>query len=199
MRHAAVWVVKLGGSLARAEVLIEWLNLLGRQGAGRLVIVPGGGLFADAVRDMHERWRFGERVAHRMALLAMDQYGLLLTALQPELTAAADVDEVYAALRRERVPVWLPARMLSDEPTIEPSWNVTSDSLAAWLARRLRAQRLVLVKSCALPPQPLNVEQLAHAGIVDSAFPRYARQTDFNLYVLHKNQNGTMRALLDHE
>lgn len=191
-------VVKLGGSLARGAVLIEWLNLLGRHGAGRVVIVPGGGAFADAVRDVHERWRFGERAAHRMALLAMNQCGLLLTALQPELAAAEDVDEMYAALSVGRTPVWLPARMLHDEPTIEPSWNVTSDSLAAWLARRLRAQQLVLVKSCALPPQPMTVEQLAHAGIVDSAFPHYVRQTDFNLTVLHKNQTGTMRALLDY-
>jgi 5-(aminomethyl)-3-furanmethanol phosphate kinase len=59
------------------------------------------------------------------------------------------------------------------EETIAASWAVTSDSLAAWLARRLGARRLVLVKSAAAPSAAAPAE-LAARGLVDAAFPDYA-------------------------
>ena len=45
-----MWVVKIGGSLSHDSALREWLTLLWEVGGGRVVIVPVGGDFADAVR-----------------------------------------------------------------------------------------------------------------------------------------------------
>jgi aspartokinase-like uncharacterized kinase len=191
-----MWVVKLGGSLAHSPKLEDWLDLLAAHGGGRVVIVPGGGPFADLVRDAQERWRFDEASAHRMALLAMDQYGLMLAGMQPELVVAQAAETMHAALRNARVPVWLPTRMLEQATDVEPGWQVTSDSLAAWLATRLSAERLILVKSCALPPAPVSAERLAGSGIVDAAFPHYARNACFELMLLNREQPGSMRAML---
>ena len=46
--------------------------------AHRIVVVPGGGPFADAVRDFDRSLGLSPHTAHWMALLAMDQYGHVL-------------------------------------------------------------------------------------------------------------------------
>jgi dihydroneopterin aldolase len=166
-----VIVVKLGGSLAEAEGLRGWLAAL-EAGRGRAVAVPGGGAFADAVRAAQRRHGFSDRAAHGMALLAMEQYALMLADLAAALVPCRTVAEIRAALAAGAVPVWLPATMALADAAIPESWDVTSDSLAAWLARRLEAKRLVLVKSVAAPA-PLDAAALAGRGLVDAAFPRF--------------------------
>jgi len=164
-------VVKLGGSLAKARTLRGWLAAL-RRGQGRAVVVPGGGAFADTVRAEQERLHVSDRAAHRMALLAMEQYALALADLCTEMTACATERDMRDALTRGSIPVWLPATMALADPEIPESWDVTSDSLAAWLARKLGAGRLILVKSVAAP-RPLDPAALAERGLVDRLFPRF--------------------------
>jgi aspartokinase-like uncharacterized kinase len=147
--------------------------VLGNAG-GAAVIVPGGGPFADQVRAAQRQWRFDDAAAHHMALLAMEQYGRMLAALHPGLRPA-DTRAAIARVRRAgAAAVWMPTRMVLGEPRIAASWDVTSDSLAAWLAGRLKADRLVLVKSVALDGGPVAASALARRGIVDAAFPVYA-------------------------
>jgi aspartokinase-like uncharacterized kinase len=167
-------VVKLGGSLGAAGTLAAWLATLLEHGRGRAVIVPGGGAFADAVRAAQRRDGFSDLAAHRMAVLAMEQYGCLLLDLAPDLVACAGPAEMRAALGSGRVALWLPSRMVAADPLIAGSWDVTSDSLAAWLARRLEAERLVLIKSAPPPQAGASPAELAALGLVDPAFPGYA-------------------------
>lgn len=168
------WVVKLGGSLAGSPLLGAWLDAIAK-GGGRVVLVPGGGNFADAVRDMQQRWHFGDGAAHHMALLAMEQYGLMLAALQPKLVPASSRAGIHRALLRAAVPVWLPTRMVLGRPEIPESWDVTSDSLAGWLAGELGAAGLLLVKSIAIP-EGSTVDELMRLGAVDPLLPRYLRR-----------------------
>lgn len=164
-------VVKLGGSLAKAQTLRGWLASLAR-GKGRAVVVPGGGAFADAVREQQERLQFSDRAAHRMAILAMEQFALVLGDLRPELTPCVSEQDMREVLGRGAIPVWLPSGMALADAEIPESWDVTSDSLSAWLAGRLGATRLALVKSTAAP-QPLDPQLLAARGLVDRHFPRF--------------------------
>ncbi|HET7594727.1 MAG TPA: aspartate/glutamate/uridylate kinase [Stellaceae bacterium] len=167
-------IVKLGGSLAAAGTLRTWLDVILAQGGGRCIVVPGGGDFADGVRSAQRRLGFSDRTAHRMALLAMQQYALLLMELAPALRPCADEAQIAAALAERGIALWLPGPMVEADPAIAESWEVTSDSLAAWLARRVGATRLVLVKSAPAPDPPLSPERLAALGLVDAAFPAYA-------------------------
>ncbi len=66
-------VVRLGGSHAFSPLLRPWLAAIGAA-AGRVVLVPGGGPFADTVRSAQAAMGFDDLAAHRMALLAMAQY-----------------------------------------------------------------------------------------------------------------------------
>jgi len=167
-------VVKLGGSLAFAPELTEWLAAFAA-GGGRAILVPGGGPFADQVRDAQRRRPFDGATAHRMALLAMEQYGLMLCGLHPALRPAASRASIDRIRRQSLVPVWLPSAMALGRPEIAESWDVTSDSLAAWLAGTLGLRHLVLVKS-APPPEPATAERLAAAGYVDPMLPDLLRR-----------------------
>jgi len=166
--------VKLGGSLAEAGTLDAWLAALLRHGKGRAVVVPGGGVFADAVRAAQQRERFSDRAAHRMAVLAMEQYACLLLDRAPALVPCAAIAEMRKALAAGGVALWLPFAMVSGDPAIAESWDVTSDSLTAWLAAQLEAAALVLVKSAPVPRTAATPEMLAADGLVDAAFPGFA-------------------------
>jgi aspartokinase-like uncharacterized kinase len=172
-RRATSCVVKLGGSLSDAATLPGWLDALGRL-AGQVVLVPGGGPFADQVRAAQRRWGFDDRAAHRMALLAMEQYGVMLAALHPALRPARSGREIARLRRAGCVPVWLPCAMALGRPEIAESWDVTSDSLAAWLAARIGLRRLVLVKSAAVPEEA-PAAALVERGLVDPVLPSLLR------------------------
>jgi 5-(aminomethyl)-3-furanmethanol phosphate kinase len=167
-------VVKLGGSLAFSHNLQQWIVAC-TACAGRVVIVPGGGPFADTVRSAQAQMKFDDSAAHQMAVLAMEQYGRALASRNALLVLADTADAIRHWLAKQHVPVWSPARMVFDACDIAASWDVTSDSLAAWLSSSIGAARLLIVKSVALASRRERCESLIAAGVLDKAFPRYLR------------------------
>jgi len=157
-------VVKLGGGLlAHAECFETALRRI--ESAARaepLLIVPGGGPFADAVRHADERFRPGDSAAHWMAVLAMDQHAHLIAARLSGGVIVRTAAEAVAAIDAGSIPVLAPYRWLRDADPLPHSWDVTSDSIAAWVAGALGARRLVLVK----PPG------VSGDGAVDAYFAR---------------------------
>ncbi len=179
-----MWVVKLGGSLGEDISLKGWLWHLAEYGGGKVVIVPGGGRLADQVRALQRCWKIDDRTAHQMAILAMHQYSLLFLSLEPRL-ALSRTEEIGGALNLGKAVVWLPEVAELDRDGVPASWAVTSDSLAAWLAGKLHAERLVLVKS--KTPADLDPILLREIGIVDSAFPDWLpAQVELDCY--HRNE-----------
>jgi len=67
---------------------------------------------------------------------------------------------------------------------ISPSWDITSDSLAAWLAGRFGVRRLVLVKHGAAPDGPVSAADLAARGVVDPAFPRFLAASGAQAFIV---------------
>lgn len=169
--RAGLTVVKLGGSLAFSDALKNWLQALAGC-TGDVVVVPGGGPFADAVRAAQPKMGFDDRAAHHMALMAMEQYGHALVSLGAGLALADSVSAIRRIVREGRVPVWAPARMAVYAKDIPSSWDVTADSLAAWLAGKLGARRVLLVKQVDVSG-PLGARDLAARGIVDPLFPGF--------------------------
>ncbi|MBS7537271.1 aspartate kinase [Ancylobacter sonchi] len=163
-------IVKLGGSLAAAPRLAELLSGLATAGSP-LVVVPGGGPLADAVRALQPRLSLSEDACHHMAILAMESLALALADIEPRLAPSADAPAMARAHAAGRAALWLPAAM-ARAADLPASWEVTSDSLALWLALRLEARRLVLVKS--LPAAGSLPSQWAQAGLVDPYFPPLA-------------------------
>jgi len=189
-----MWVVKLGGSLLCGDWLRSWTETLA-QTRRRVVVVPGGGAFADQVRAAQRRWRLDDRTAHRMAILAMEQTAYLLCALEPRLRRLVDAGARQSPKAPRRAEVWFPAASLLTDETIPHSWDVTSDSLAAILARRLGAEGLVLVKSAPLEGIGGQVPDLQAAGLMDAAFDRFGADCGCPVWLLGREGSGNLERL----
>jgi len=185
-----MWVVKLGGSLLGSPELSRWLETLVRISDGQVVIVPGGGLFADAVREAQLLTHVSDADAHRLALLAMDQFGLLLVAMNANLVTASSELEIAERGWQHRAIVWLPSQMVLADESIPKNWQVTSDSLSAWFAHKIGAKHLVLVKSKVLVSYPKSsataLQTLVTDELIDHAFADFYAEDNFQTWVVNK-------------
>jgi aspartokinase-like uncharacterized kinase len=148
MPDAGLTVVKVGGSVCRepsmrraALAAVERLSA-----ARRLLVVPGGGAFADEVRAAQDARKFSDDIAHWLAILAMDR---LARVIAGELDRAQLVNlrsEVAPVLDAGKVPVLAPHAWMRAADPLPHSWDITSDSIAAYLAGALEADELILLK-----------------------------------------------------
>ncbi|MFG1304497.1 hypothetical protein V5F34_10205 [Xanthobacter autotrophicus] len=170
-------IVKIGGSLTRGAAPRRLLARLAAEPG--LMVVPGGGALADQVRAVQPQWGLSDAAAHRMALLAMEQMAHAMLDLEPRLKPARTPAELTAAAAKGAA-LWFPATMTLGHAAIAESWDVTSDSLALWLAAELGADRLVLVKAPGAPLLPASGDRAADmaawsaTGVVDAAFATMA-------------------------
>ena len=190
-----MWVVKLGGSLIADPVLPHWLELLAQLGGGRVTIVCGGGTLADEVRRVQALWQFNDLAAHNMAVLAMAQTGYQLHALNPTLQLVTRKSDIANVLHKGRAAIWLPFELQRDKPDARTNWGATSDTIALDLARDLNAERLVVVKSCAIDPSH-TLAQLGATGVLDEGFAGRARGVAFPIEIMEKSELPRMRSLL---
>jgi aspartokinase-like uncharacterized kinase len=149
MRVADI-VVKIGGGLLADAAWLDRTLAIVQSAAARqrLLVVPGGGPFADAVRQVDRRLALTEHAAHWMAILAMDQHAHLLIERLSGAALVTQPAEIAAAVgsKPSGAAVLAPYRWLRDADPLPHSWTVTSDSIAAWVAGQTGAARLVLVK-----------------------------------------------------
>ena len=122
-------VLKIGGSLFDSGR--ELLKRVADEGLDVLV-VPGGGAFADKVRDVYGTTTLSDDAAHWMALLAMDQYGYFLS----DGTGIPLADTING----KRTRIALAYEILRKDDALPHSWDVTSDTVAAWMATKTKAR-----------------------------------------------------------
>jgi aspartokinase-like uncharacterized kinase len=182
---APIWVIKLGGSLIDSSILKDWLNLIASQGQGRAVIVPGGGGFADQVRQAQQQWQFDDVHAHHMSVLAMQQMALLYQGLYPEMCLANTPTQIKHFLEQGHVVIWSPEISILNQANLPANWDITSDSLSAWLAQMLSAKTLTIVKSTAIP-ENYTISELIEKGVVDKAFNQYADFSRHQVQVVNR-------------
>jgi len=104
-------------------------------------------------------------------------------------------------LENRNSPIFLPSKLMFEENPLENSWDVTSDSIAAYVASRVSAKKLVLVTdvdgiftsdpkndSSATLIKNLSVEQLLALNrrtSVDRYLPKLLLDVHFDCYVVN--------------
>lgn len=170
-------VVKLGGSLyEQVPGLVPVLKRSHRP----LLIIPGGGRFADAVRESG----LPDDEAHWEAIMAMETFGRYLVSFG---FLATDTLAIPA-----KTTIFLPMHSMRNYDPLPHSWDVTSDTIAAWVAGRLGLDLLVLksvdgirTRETLLPEifQPLETD------VVDPFFLPYVLRNRIRTTII----NGTIQ------
>ncbi|MCK9312568.1 MAG: uridylate kinase [Methanocorpusculum sp.] len=122
-------VVKFGGSLMNTAG-----SILSELPSSSILIVPGGGVFADFIREENP----DDDTAHWQAIAAMEKYGRFLSTFGYPVTTDLQMPEEPTIL--------LPERVLRKRDPLPHSWDITSDSISAWIAGVLDC-RLLVIKS----------------------------------------------------
>jgi aspartokinase-like uncharacterized kinase len=207
-------VIKIGGSLAenpeRLRALCTKLSEFAKKYA--IIVVPGGGRFADVVRDFDKRFTLSSGISHRMAILGMDQFGLLLSHIIPNSCATYLLSDAKQLSEIKVVPIFLPSRLMFKEDPLENSWNVTSDSIAAYVASRLHAAKVLLVTDVdgiftkdprkhadAVLIERLSAEELLKLNkrtSVDSFLPKLLLDVQVDCYVVNGKYLERIEAIL---
>ena len=176
-----VQVVKLGGSLLGwPETPGRLAQLLSHDSCPRPLLIVGGGLTADIVRDWHTLHSLDETTAHDLAVATMTLNSRLLAALLPQATLVGNRDEAATAWIDHRWPILDCAAFLPREEPAQPhelphTWQATSDAIAAWITLAWPASHLVLLKSTDLHDQP-PPHQLAADGLIDHCLAGWLEQ-----------------------
>jgi aspartokinase-like uncharacterized kinase len=198
-------VVKIGGGLLRADGLdglrracAEVTEIAARR---PVLVVPGGGPFADAVRAVDTELGLSDEVAHALALRAMDQLGVLLAELLP------GAELLTRLIPPRALGLLMAAPAFADRPDVPESWAVTSDSLAVLAAAAIGADEAVLLKPVAglmarwpsdEPPMSALTGSELHAlqargggRAVDPYLPEAVRRTGVAVVVRPPGGTGT--------
>lgn len=174
-------VLKIGGSLfdhSRAllkKLADEDLDVL---------VVPGGGEFADSVRKVYRQRPLSDDAAHWMAVLAMNQYAYYLSdGTGIPLTDSLDEGGMRIAL---------PYEILRQDDALPHSWDVTSDTIAAWMAQKIKGR---LVKATDVDGifadgrllESVEASSLERMGetCVDRALPGYLYNHGMDAFVVN--------------
>jgi len=180
-------VLKIGGGLlAHLEHLDSALaEVVTAAQEVPLLVVPGGGPFADAIRDVDRRLGLSDDAAHWMAVLAMDQYAHLIASRLPNAIVVIGSGGIASAMEDGKIPVLAPYQWMLKADPLPHSWDITSDSISAWVADQVGAERLVLVK----PPGASG------PAIVDPCFDRI-RAPRINVEIVTADRIDELRVAL---
>jgi len=209
--------VKVGGSLAeeplKLKALCSELAILAE--SHRISIVPGGGKFADVVREFDRIFGLSDTIAHKMAILAMDQFGLFLSQITPRSGISYTLQGLKKISEAGFPAILLPSRLMFREDPLAHSWDVTSDSIAAYIASKLNARKVILVTDVdgiftndpKTDPTAKLISQISAAELsswnmrtsVDRFLPRLLAKIGVDCYVVDGKRPERIKTILEDE
>ena len=133
-------VVKIGGSLF-PNYAIELANRL--KGTDSCIVL-GGGEFANLIRKYNHEQNFSEEVNHWTAIDCMDIIAKLVNDKVESAKLAYSIEDVNVISEEGFTPIFVVSEFLKAEDPFECSWDVTSDSIAAYISYLLNANLLIV-------------------------------------------------------
>ncbi|MFX1377246.1 MAG: hypothetical protein ACFFA0_15695 [Promethearchaeota archaeon] len=110
----------------------------------KIIIIPGGGSFANFIRKVYSELKFTDELAHWMAIISMNYNGIELGKKFPKLQVFENYEKIKE--KKKIFCIFLPYKFLKDNDKLPHSWDVTSDSITLFLAKKLGLKECFLVK-----------------------------------------------------
>lgn len=185
-------MIKIGGSLIhRAKELVKEITDYSTAGGDKVLIVPGGSVFADTVRRVNA----SQEASHWMAVLAMEQYGYYLG----DGTGVKLVNDLN---NEERVCILLPYAIMKKRDELPHTWDVTSDTIAAWVALHTSARFIKatdvdgVYTNGSLRKEVPASELTGTETCVDAELPRFLTENRMSCEVINGNCPGMLTGAL---
>ena len=192
-----VIVLKLGGSLMHSKELVVWLeNIFSRTRDNIIIVVPGGGEFAGNIRETQRQLNFNNKIAHKMALLAMCQYGYFLTGINADIKILKNTKILRLDKNIGGSFLWLPDDLLENISEITENWDFSSDSISLWLATYLTADKLVIVKSKKIIYNQFRIKEHIVNKDVDKGFEKNINKYKGEIFFLEKTEHYQLENIL---
>lgn len=210
-------IIKLGGSLlATGRELVQFLSDYAIKNELSLIIIPGGGPFVKIIKRLSEEMAISDDAAHWMAVLAMHQYGFFLADGEITIPVVESIDaEVDTDVEEEcsgntgRICIVLPYKILKADDSLPHTWDVTSDTIAAFIADKLGEKSFIKLTDvdgildedededgCECENGNVNLIEEIHAkelidkgitGCIDAELPRFLLLHNMSCLIVNGN------------
>ena len=107
------------------------------------LFVIGGGEFANLIRKYDVEIGFSQDVTHETAIDSMDILAKLLNDKLAFTEISYTIEEANRISDSNKIPIMICSEILKENEPFKHSWDVTSDSIAAYIASLLNAKLLI--------------------------------------------------------
>ncbi len=178
-------VIKLGGSLLDwPELAVRLQELLAKYADRPCLLIVGGGAAADVVRNWDRIHQLPLSMSHALAVRSMSLTARfvaeLLSFTHVASIAAANLHWSWEQVTQPLVLDVAQEVLADSHDRLPASWDVTSDAIAIWIARRMQQADLLFVKSTDWPVGA-TWDTAAALDLVDAYTPKLlGAKTDFH-------------------
>ncbi len=189
-----MYLVKIGGSLTyHVKPLLTTLKTYAKEKNKDIIIVPGGGEFANVIRKIDKKLHISNSLSHKLAIKSMDLIGEVFS----EIGGIKKYDNLFdlkREIRRENIAVLLPSTILLSTDMAEHSWSITSDSLSLYIGKLLDVKEIIIATDVdgiydRFPGGKLlntiNANEIRGLTSVDERFPILLKQFKMKAYVVN--------------
>ena len=199
-------IVKLGGSLQeKGREIIRFLSNYAEKNAHTVIIIPGGGHFVERIKELSEQEVISDDAAHWMAVLGMHQYGFYLA----DGSGIEIVESVEELRNVVHICLLLPYTLLKADDSLPHTWNVTSDTIAAFVANKVGETSFIKLTDVdgLMDDKGLLVRQIhakamiknARTGCVDAELPLFLMQNEMSCTIVNGNFTERIIAVIEGE
>ncbi|XRO76800.1 [5-(aminomethyl)furan-3-yl]methyl phosphate kinase [Methanocaldococcus sp. 10A] len=187
-------LIKIGGSLTYdAEPLLKALKKYAKENDKKVVVIPGGGEFANIVRKIDKNLKISNSLSHKLAIKCMDLVGEVYAEIG-NIKAYDTLFDLKREIEKEKIAVILPSKILLSTDMAEHSWAITSDSLSLYIGKLLDVREVIIATNVdgiydKFPEGKLlniiNANDIKGLTSVDETFPILLKQFKMNAYVVN--------------
>ena len=104
-----MWIVKIGGSWLKNPKLPSLVNFLQKFANHKIVLVVGGGVFAETVRDVYKSNKMTEVTGHVLAMKATEIFAYYLKSINQDISITNKITNFI----EKKLNLWIPTEKLS--------------------------------------------------------------------------------------